>query len=103
MTTATCTAPAELAAHVLLIDGSRVADSDPRWAAECLTRQRHVESLRALDLVGRRDYLEAVERSEGAEAARRVKLRYAQDWEDRRTAARAASREHDLAERVRIV
>ena len=87
---------------VSLCDGTRVPDADPRWAAECLRRQRHVEALRGLDLAGRREYFANVRDREGPEAHHRLQLRYAQDWEERRAAARRAQTQLDTTERVRM-
>lgn len=67
-----------------LIDGRVVSGTSPEWAAECLQRHRHVQSMRALDLPGRRRYLEDVAKAEGQEASRRLAEAYREDWERRR-------------------
>ena len=67
---------------VTLIDGRQVDSASPEWRAECLQRQRHVDTLKRLLLrQDRADYLEAVERTEGAEAARRLRESFHLAWE----------------------
>lgn len=74
---------------VTLSCGEAVFNTDPRWAAECMARHRHVMTLRALGLDARRTYLLNVAQSEGAESAKRLKDAFAKDWEERRAAERA--------------
>lgn len=69
---------------VTLITGEVVDSTAPAWRQECLTRQRHVETLRRLQLEQRREYLRTVEAKEGGEARRRLEEAYLKDWEARR-------------------
>lgn len=67
---------------VTLTDGRQVDSASPEWRAECLQRQRHVDTLMRLLLrQDRADYLAAVERTEGAEAARRLRENFQLAWE----------------------
>ena len=81
---ATATRPARVPVVVTLIDGTVVDDHDPRWLAECQTRQRHIESLRMRDRMTRTEYIANVARSEGDEAGRRLAAAYVVDWQRRK-------------------
>lgn len=64
--------------------GEIVSTSDPQWRDECLTRQRHVWSMRSLDRLGRHDYVLSVRRKEGDLAADRLVQAYGDDWARRK-------------------
>lgn len=72
---------------VTLIDGTPVDSSSEAWRLECLQRHRHVETMRRIDLQGRRDYLAKVAHSECEEAAARLKDAYLSDRDRRAQAA----------------
>jgi len=70
-------------ATITLIDGTEVASDSPAWAAECLARHRHVQTMLRLDLEGRRDYLRRVVETEGPEARKRLEDAFSKAWEAR--------------------
>jgi hypothetical protein len=74
----------QIGERVLLVDGTAVDSCDPRWAAELLSRQKHVWNMRSLDRRARGNYLNDVERAEGYEAATRLAKAYVADWERRK-------------------
>lgn len=82
---------------VTLADGREVPDDSPLWRDECLARARHVQTLRSLDLRGRRDYFVQVTQDEGETAANRLMAAYMADWEERREQARRATAEREAA------
>lgn len=63
-----------------------VPADDPRLAEReaARVRQVHIANLRRLGSQGRRDYVAAVERREGAAAAQLLRDAYAADWERRK-------------------
>lgn len=63
-----------------------VPADDPRLAEQEATRVRlmHVANMRRLDLRGRRDYLENVERREGLPHRIALQDAFGADWEARR-------------------
>lgn len=66
---------------VTLINGRQVDSASPEWRAECLQRQRHIDTLMSLALRhDRAQYLADVEKAEGPEAARRLRERFAEAW-----------------------
>lgn len=71
---------------VTLATGEVVDSADPAWRDECLTRHRHVQSMRSLGLEGRRDYLARVKAAEGEIAAQRLREAFAKDWDERKAA-----------------
>lgn len=74
---------------VTLIDGREVDSASPEWREECLQRYRHVCTLMRLPTRQERaDYLDAVRRAEGDEAARRLKAAFLEAWEQRGQRAR---------------
>lgn len=69
---------------VTLADGRTVPSDSPEWQAECLTQHRHVQTLlRMRGIVERRQYLEGVARSEGNEAADRLRRAFTVAWQAR--------------------
>ena len=76
---------------VTLATGEVVDSSAPAWREECAQRWRHVLNLRRLNLHQRRDYIENVERKEGAESAHRLKHAFAADWAAQKQVLRAAA------------
>lgn len=77
-----------MARTVILIDGREVDSASSEWREECLQRHRHVDTLlRLCTRQERAQYLEAVRKAEGEEAARRLKLMFLAQWEKSRASA----------------
>jgi hypothetical protein len=70
--------------EVTLLNGARVPEDSPEWAAECLERHRHIQTLRRMDTQGRRLYLAEFAHKHGALAGERLAKAYRQDWEARK-------------------
>lgn len=68
---------------VTLINGTEVDSASPEWRAECLARQRHCDNLARLNRQQRNDYIDNVQRKEGAESARRVRAEFVRQWDER--------------------
>lgn len=64
-----------------LVDGTIVTSDSREWHQECLHWHRHVLNLRGRPIEFIKGYVSDVRRSEGEEAAKRLKQAYADDWQ----------------------
>lgn len=75
---------------VTLIDGRQVSSASPEWRAECLQRHNHMQTMGRLRTTdGRREYIAAVARKEGTEAAERLKREFLRLWDERKASESA--------------
>jgi hypothetical protein len=70
---------------VTLIDGRTVSSASPEWRDECLQRHNHITAMGKLrGTFDRREYIAAVARKEGSEAADRLKREFLRVWDERK-------------------
>ena len=69
--------------NVTLSTGVEVPSHSPEWAAECLARYNHVQTMLRLGINGRRDHLRLVAETDGAESRTRLEAAFTAAWKER--------------------